>query len=87
MARFRRCARSEPGSTYDYHTMSKWRAAGRVESGLWTEDLAGRFLGEDSRDSVYAGEVTYTYGVKLGRVPEDHAPHQIQKFTASRTEG
>ena len=36
----------------------------------------------DSVGNVYVGEVTYTYGIKLGRVPEDHAPHQVQKFTA-----
>jgi hypothetical protein len=49
--------------------------------------IAPHFVAVDSRDSIYVGEVTYTYGVKLGRVPEDHAPHQVQKFTASRTEG
>ena len=37
MARFRRC-------TYDYHTMSERRTFGRVDSELWSEDLAGRFL-------------------------------------------
>lgn len=36
----------------------------------------------DSTDSVYVGEVTYTYGIKLGLVSEDHASHQIQEFTA-----
>jgi MFS family permease len=36
----------------------------------------------DSVGNVYVGEVTYTYGIKLGRVPEDHAPYQVQKFTA-----
>ena len=43
-------------------------------------DVAG--VAVDSAGSVYVGEVTYTYGIKLGRVPADHAPHQIQKFTA-----
>jgi hypothetical protein len=49
--------------------------------------IAPHFVAVDSRDSIYVGEVTYTYGVKLGRVPADHASHQIQKFTAPRTEG
>ena len=49
--------------------------------------IAPHFVTVDSTDSIYVGEVTYTYGVKLGRVPEDHAPHQVQKFTASRAEG
>jgi hypothetical protein len=49
--------------------------------------IAPHSVAVDSTGSVYVGEVTYTYGVKLGRVPEDHAPHQVQKFTAPRTEG
>lgn len=49
--------------------------------------IAPHSVAVDSAGSVYVGEVTYTYGVKLGRVPEDHAPHQLQKFTAPRAEG
>jgi NHL repeat len=49
--------------------------------------IAPHAVAVDSTGSVYVGEVTYTYGIKMGRVPEDHAPHQVQKFTASRTEG
>ncbi len=48
--------------------------------------IAPHSVAVDSADSVYVGEVTYTYGIKPGRVPEDHASHQIQKFTASRAE-
>ena len=43
--------------------------------------IAPHSVAVDSTDSVYVGEVTYTYGIKPGRVPADHAPHQIQKFT------
>jgi NHL repeat len=49
--------------------------------------IAPHSVAVDSTGSVYVGEVTYTYGVKLGRVPADHAPHQLQKFTAPRAEG
>jgi hypothetical protein len=45
--------------------------------------IAPHSVAVDSAGNVYVGEVTYTYGVKLGRVPEDHAPHQVQKFTAA----
>ena len=45
--------------------------------------IAPHSVAVDSAGSVYVGEVTYTYGIKPGRVPEDHAPHQIQKFTAA----
>lgn len=46
--------------------------------------IAPHSVAVDSAGNVYVGEVTYTYGVKLGRVPEDHAPHQVQKFTATQ---
>jgi DNA-binding beta-propeller fold protein YncE len=49
--------------------------------------IAPHSVAVDSTGNVYVGEVTYTYGVKMGRVPADHAPHQVQKFTASRAEG
>ena len=49
--------------------------------------IAPHSVAVDSTGSVYVGEVTYTYGVKMGRVPADHAPHQVQKFTAPRSEG
>jgi hypothetical protein len=49
--------------------------------------IAPHMVAVDSAGAVYVGEVTYTYGIKMGRVPEDHAPHQVQKFTANRTEG
>jgi NHL repeat-containing protein len=48
--------------------------------------IAPHMVAVDSAGSVYVGEVTYTYGIKLGRVGEDHAPHQVQKFTAARAE-
>jgi hypothetical protein len=44
--------------------------------------IAPHSVALDSAGNVYVGEVTYTYGIKLGWVPEDHAPHQVQKFTA-----
>ncbi len=46
--------------------------------------IAPHSVAVDSAGNVYVGEVTYTYGVKLGRVPEDHAAHQVQKFTAAQ---
>jgi len=49
--------------------------------------IAPHSVAVDSVGSVYVGEVTYTYGIKMGRVPEDHASHQVQKFTAPRAEG
>lgn len=49
--------------------------------------IAPHSVAVDSAGSVYVGEVTYTYGIKLGRVPEDHAPHQVQKFTAPEPRG
>ena len=49
--------------------------------------IAPHMVAVDSTGSVYVGEVTYTYGIKMGRVPEDHAPHQVQKFTENRAEG
>jgi hypothetical protein len=49
--------------------------------------IAPHSVAVDSAGNVYVGEVTYTYGVKLKRVPEDHAEHQIQKFTPHRAEG
>jgi DNA-binding beta-propeller fold protein YncE len=49
--------------------------------------IAPHMVAVDSTGSVYVGEVTYTYGIKLGRVGEDHAPHQVQKFTAPQAEG
>ncbi len=49
--------------------------------------IAPHSVAVDSAGSVYVGEVTYTYGIKMGRVPEDHAPHQVQKFTAPQAEG
>ncbi len=49
--------------------------------------IAPHMVAVDSAGSVYVGEVTYTYGIKMGRVGEDHAPHQVQKFTAPQAEG
>jgi sugar lactone lactonase YvrE len=49
--------------------------------------IAPHSVAVDSAGNVYVGEVTYTYGVKLGRVPADHAEHQVQKFTGHRAEG
>jgi hypothetical protein len=49
--------------------------------------IAPHSVAVDSTGSVYVGEVTYTYGIKPARVPEEHAPHQIQKFTTPRPEG
>lgn len=49
--------------------------------------IAPHSVAVDSAGCVYVGEVTYTYGIQFGRVPEDHAPHQIQKFTARQSEG
>ena len=49
--------------------------------------IAPHMVAVDSAGNVYVGEVTYTYGIKMGRVPEDHAPHQVQKFTATQAEG
>jgi DNA-binding beta-propeller fold protein YncE len=49
--------------------------------------IAPHSVAVDSAGNMYVGEVTYTYGIKMGRVPEDHASHQVQKFTAPRAEG
>jgi DNA-binding beta-propeller fold protein YncE len=49
--------------------------------------IAPHAVAVDSAGSIYVGEVTYTYGIKMNRVPADHAPHQIQKFSAPRSEG
>ncbi len=49
--------------------------------------IAPHAVAVDSAGSVYVGEVTYTYGIQHGRVPEDHAEHQVQKFQARQTEG
>jgi hypothetical protein len=49
--------------------------------------IAPHSVAVDSVGSVYVGEVTYTYGIKPDRVPEDHASHQFQKFTAPLAEG
>jgi hypothetical protein len=49
--------------------------------------VAPHSVAVDSAGSVYVGEVTYTYGINPGRVPEDHASHQVQKFTAPQAEG
>jgi hypothetical protein len=67
----------------DGAVLDRWGAS------LDDKKAAGNFIAPhsvavDSAGSVYVGEVTYTYGVKLGRVPEDHAPHQLQKFTATQ---
>ena len=34
----------------------------------------------DSTGDLYVAEVTYTFGIEAGRVGEDHADHQLQKF-------
>jgi hypothetical protein len=47
--------------------------------------IAPHSVAIDSRDDVYVGEVTYTYGIKGGLVPEDHAAHQVQKFEHAAT--
>jgi hypothetical protein len=49
--------------------------------------IAPHAVAVDSAGNVYVGEVTYTYGIQFGRVPEDHAPHQIRKFKARQAEG
>jgi hypothetical protein len=51
--------------------------------------IAPHSVAVDSAGSVYVGEVTYTYGINTGRVPddEDHASHQVQKFTAPPAKG
>jgi hypothetical protein len=35
----------------------------------------------DRHGDVYVAEVTYSFALRPGWVPEDHAPHQLQKFT------
>jgi hypothetical protein len=49
--------------------------------------IAPHAVAVDSAGNVYVGEVTYTDGIQFGRVTEDHAPHQIQKFKARQAEG
>jgi hypothetical protein len=49
--------------------------------------IAPHAVAVDSAGNGYVGEVTYTYGIQFGRVPEDHAPHQIQQFKARHAEG
>ena len=70
----------------DGEVIDRWGASG-TDRAAEGNVIAPHSVAVDSTGSVYVGEVTYTYGIKMGRVPEDHAPHQIQKFTASRTEG
>lgn len=42
--------------------------------------IAPHSVALDSKGNLYVAEVTYTFGIRPGRVPEDHASHQIQKF-------
>jgi DNA-binding beta-propeller fold protein YncE len=48
--------------------------------------IAPHGIAFDSTGSLYVGEVTYTYGIKFGRVSADHAPYQIRKYEPITTE-
>ncbi|MFD2416352.1 peptidyl-alpha-hydroxyglycine alpha-amidating lyase family protein [Amycolatopsis pigmentata] len=60
--------------------VARWGAStvSRASAGNF---VAPHGIAVDSRGAVYVGEVTDTFGIRPGRVPADHAPHQLQKFT------
>jgi DNA-binding beta-propeller fold protein YncE len=64
----------------DGTVVARWGASTVMRDGLGNF-IAPHGIAVDSQGSVYVGEVTGTFGVKAGRVPDSMAGHQLQKFT------
>lgn len=60
--------------------VARWGASTVMRDGLGNF-VAPHGIAVDSHGSVYVGEVTGSFGVKPGRVPDSMAGHQLQKFT------
>ena len=60
--------------------VARWGASTVMRDGLGNF-IAPHAIAVDSTGAVYVCEVTGTFGVKPGRVPDSMAGHQLQKFT------
>jgi hypothetical protein len=60
--------------------VARWGASTVMRDGLGNF-VAPHGIAVDSHGSVYVGEVTGSFGVEPGRVPDSMAGHQLQKFT------
>ncbi len=60
----------------DGHLLARWGGPDRAAAGNF---IAPHDICVDSRGDVYVGEVTWTFGVSRGQVPE--GSHSLQKFT------
>ncbi|MDQ7910142.1 peptidyl-alpha-hydroxyglycine alpha-amidating lyase family protein [Phytohabitans sp. ZYX-F-186] len=56
--------------------LDRWTGAGFV---------APHGIAVDSRGDVYVAEVTYSFGIRPGRVPADRAGQQLRKFVRAET--
>ena len=59
----------------DGNLLHRWISADRCAAGNF---VAPHTIAVDSRGDFYVGEVTYTFGVARGDIPEDC--HTLQKF-------
>ena len=62
--------------------VARWGAS-TVDKAAPGNVVAPHGVAFDSAGDLYVGEVTYTFGIQAGRVGEDHADHQLQKFARS----
>jgi hypothetical protein len=60
--------------------VARWGASTVMRDGLGNF-VAPHGIAVDSHGSVYVGEVTGSFGIKPGRVPDSMAGHLLQKFT------
>jgi DNA-binding beta-propeller fold protein YncE len=71
---------SQPGGVYvmdlEGNILVHWAHADACAAGSF---IAPHAIAADSKGDIYVGEVTWTYGVRNGYVPEDC--HSFQKFT------
>jgi sugar lactone lactonase YvrE len=59
--------------------IARWGASRTAKNALGNF-IAPHGIALDRRGDLYVAEVTYTFALMPGWVPEDHARHQIQKF-------
>ncbi|MDQ7907516.1 hypothetical protein RB614_23635 [Phytohabitans sp. ZYX-F-186] len=76
-----------PGDPVSVHSVERVRHPGPPFNGctdVAVTDGGDLFVSDgiafDSRGSLYVAEVTYSFAVRPGWVPGDHASHQIQRF-------
>src|SRR6266702_2483896 len=64
----------------DGSIVARWGAStiNRAAPGCF---IAPHGIAVDSHGDVYVSEVTYTFGIRANGLGDDHASHQIQKFT------